>query len=325
MAQRAVEGAGAPVAVWEALQGSPRPAATDYSGVVVFGSVYNVEHAADQPFINDARSLTSEAIEAGVPYPRRLLRGAAVGVVAGGGGRRRPRSARWGSSPSVRAEAAAADPLLSHLAIGDMDFQWHMDTFTLPDDANAARGRRQRDEPGLPGGRSHVGSAVPPRGRPVRSCSCGCTISAPEEDLLSSGASRPIRSWPNPTVTKPAMSDEVVRSSSASFGSRPRRLRNRSRREQRYRPLVAVVGYHLADDRVARWPQVGYGVPAPYLDALRRAGARTAIVAPGEAGDADELLEPFDGLVLVGGGDVDPARYQRRARRRAQLRRRTRS
>lgn len=76
-----------------------------------------------------------------------------------------------------------------------------------------------------------------------------------------------------------------------------------------YRPLVAVVGYHLADDRVPRWPQGGYGVPAPYLDALRRAGARTAIVSPGEEGDAEELLEPFDGLVLVGGGDVDPARY----------------
>jgi putative glutamine amidotransferase len=42
---------------------------------------------------------------------------------------------------------------------------------------------------------------------------------------------------------------------------------------------------------------------------LRRAGARTAIVAPGETGDPAELLEPFDGLVLVGGGDVDPMRY----------------
>ena len=79
--------------------------------------------------------------------------------------------------------------------------------------------------------------------------------------------------------------------------------------EDRYRPLIAVVAYHLDGSRVARWPEGGYGVPAPYLDALRRAGARTAILAPGEEGGPEELLEPFDGLLLVGGGDIDPARH----------------
>ena len=79
--------------------------------------------------------------------------------------------------------------------------------------------------------------------------------------------------------------------------------------EHRYRPLIAVVAYHLAGDRVARWPQGGYGVPKPYLDALRRADARTAILAPGEEGTPEEILEPFDGLLLAGGGDVDPRRY----------------
>jgi putative glutamine amidotransferase len=77
----------------------------------------------------------------------------------------------------------------------------------------------------------------------------------------------------------------------------------------RYRPLIAVVAYHLDGSRVARWPEGGYGVPAYYLDALRRAGARTALLAPGEGGAPEELLEPFDGLLLIGGGDVDPARY----------------
>lgn len=76
-----------------------------------------------------------------------------------------------------------------------------------------------------------------------------------------------------------------------------------------YRPLVAVVAYHLDDARVSRWPHGGYGVPLPYIECLRNAGARTAILSPGERGAPEELLEPFDGLVLVGGGDVDPGRY----------------
>ena len=76
-----------------------------------------------------------------------------------------------------------------------------------------------------------------------------------------------------------------------------------------YRPLVAVVGYHLAPGRVTRWPEGGYGVPGPYLDALRRADARILIVSPGETNDPAEILEPFDGLMLVGGGDVDPGLY----------------
>lgn len=76
-----------------------------------------------------------------------------------------------------------------------------------------------------------------------------------------------------------------------------------------YRPLIAIAAYHLGTERVARWPHGGYGVPAPYLDAVRRTGARTAILSPGETGEPEELLEPFDGLLLVGGGDVEPSRY----------------
>jgi putative glutamine amidotransferase len=76
-----------------------------------------------------------------------------------------------------------------------------------------------------------------------------------------------------------------------------------------YRPLIGVVGYHLAPGRVTRWPGGGFGVPAPYIDALRRFGARVLIVSPGETNDPEEILAPFDGLLLVGGGDVDPPRY----------------
>ncbi len=78
---------------------------------------------------------------------------------------------------------------------------------------------------------------------------------------------------------------------------------------ERYRPLVAVIAYHLGPERVTRWPEGGYGVPAPYIEALRRSGSRTAIVSPGEPSEAEQTLEPFDGLLLVGGGDVDPEAY----------------
>ncbi len=77
-----------------------------------------------------------------------------------------------------------------------------------------------------------------------------------------------------------------------------------------YRPLIAIPSYHLAEDRVARWPHGGYGVPASYVEALHRAGARTALLAPGGGGEFDEILLSFDGLLLIGGGDVDPARYR---------------
>jgi putative glutamine amidotransferase len=48
-----------------------------------------------------------------------------------------------------------------------------------------------------------------------------------------------------------------------------------------------------------------------YIRALHRAGGREAVLLPLEidAGEAAAILERFDGLLLVGGGDVDPGRY----------------
>jgi putative glutamine amidotransferase len=74
-------------------------------------------------------------------------------------------------------------------------------------------------------------------------------------------------------------------------------------------PRIAVVAYHLRPGRVSHWLVGGYGVPENYVDALRRAGGRVVLVLPGDGTPPAALLDGFGGLLLVGGGDVEPARY----------------
>ncbi len=51
-----------------------------------------------------------------------------------------------------------------------------------------------------------------------------------------------------------------------------------------------------------------YELPQEYVAAVRRAGAIPVLIAPGEA-QIDELLDRLDGVVLAGGGDIDPVRW----------------
>jgi putative glutamine amidotransferase len=57
------------------------------------------------------------------------------------------------------------------------------------------------------------------------------------------------------------------------------------------------------------WLVGGYAVPENYVDRIRAAGGLPALVLPGDDRSPGELLERFDGLLLVGGGDVAPDRY----------------
>jgi putative glutamine amidotransferase len=51
-----------------------------------------------------------------------------------------------------------------------------------------------------------------------------------------------------------------------------------------------------------------FSLPVEYVEAVRRAGALAWLIAPGEPA-LDELFARLDGLVLTGGGDVDPEHY----------------
>lgn len=75
------------------------------------------------------------------------------------------------------------------------------------------------------------------------------------------------------------------------------------------RPLVGLIAYSLPPGRVEGWGSGAAAVPSRYLECLRRAGARPLLITAPEEGSPEEALAPFDGLVLIGGGDVEPARY----------------
>jgi putative glutamine amidotransferase len=78
------------------------------------------------------------------------------------------------------------------------------------------------------------------------------------------------------------------------------------------RALIAVPAYpRLAAGRVDGWVDAGVAIPARYVDALRRAGGHEALFLPEPWSDDDAgaLLDRVDGLLLVGGGDLDPAVY----------------
>jgi putative glutamine amidotransferase len=51
-----------------------------------------------------------------------------------------------------------------------------------------------------------------------------------------------------------------------------------------------------------------YELPTEYVAAVRRAGAIPVLIAPGEA-EIDDLLARLDGVILAGGGDLDPQRW----------------
>jgi len=78
------------------------------------------------------------------------------------------------------------------------------------------------------------------------------------------------------------------------------------------RPLIAVPAGRVEAGRIQGWGPDAYVVAEPYVAALRRAGARPVILAGPESDPPEEVLAPFAGLLLAGGGDLDPGLYSAR-------------
>lgn len=74
-------------------------------------------------------------------------------------------------------------------------------------------------------------------------------------------------------------------------------------------PMVAIPAWRLSPGRVSGWKAGSFGVPEDYVSALGRAGLFPVIVPGPSPGSPEDLLAPFSGLMLAGGGDIDPERY----------------
>lgn len=85
-----------------------------------------------------------------------------------------------------------------------------------------------------------------------------------------------------------------------------RRVEDATHESVSRRPLIGISSYSRTNSRVA--DREVFPLPTSYVEAVRAAGAIPVIVPPGEP-DPARLLDSLDGLVLSGGGDVSPERY----------------
>jgi putative glutamine amidotransferase len=68
------------------------------------------------------------------------------------------------------------------------------------------------------------------------------------------------------------------------------------------RPLIGISSYARGGQRLS------FSVPCEYVDAIRRAGG-VPVVLPPVLGPVREALDAIAGLILPGGGDVNPEHY----------------
>ncbi|GAA1260939.1 gamma-glutamyl-gamma-aminobutyrate hydrolase [Sphaerisporangium rubeum] len=73
-----------------------------------------------------------------------------------------------------------------------------------------------------------------------------------------------------------------------------------------YRPVIGITCY-VEPAAFTVWRMTAALLPYDYVERVAAAGGQPVIVPP--SGDPAPLVERLDGLIVAGGGDLDPARY----------------
>src|SRR5207253_7964614 len=124
-----------PLARLDAFEPSVRwPALEEIGGLIVFGGEMNVDQTEQHPYLLAQRRLMRGAVDADVPV---------LGICLGAQMLARALDARvyrapvreLGFKPVRSTEAGRQDQLLGGFSDGDRVFQWHEDTFDLPQGA----------------------------------------------------------------------------------------------------------------------------------------------------------------------------------------------
>lgn len=72
------------------------------------------------------------------------------------------------------------------------------------------------------------------------------------------------------------------------------------------RPVIGITCY-VEPARFTVWETTTALLPYDYVDHVARAGGQPVILPP--SGEPAALVDRLDGLILAGGGDIDPGRY----------------
>ena len=129
-----LDAAGIMYCVHHPYSGDPLPEAQDVTALIVMGGAMGANDDLRHPFLYDLKTFIRQVVVAGVPYLGICLGGQLLAAALDA----RVESKRWeelGALPVVLTAEGRSDLLFAGIAAEFTTFQWHHDSFDIPDGA----------------------------------------------------------------------------------------------------------------------------------------------------------------------------------------------